>query len=148
MTDQTVVIAAGAAVASAVTLGVMACAGVFFWARRRVAGSYFFHLLFFSYAKVDAVGEVAALYTVAKAKYPNDSHFRDADQAFQLDQLVNEVKKSRNVVVMLSYNYPRRPFTIVVGSMLLSDAQLTPIYHRGWFLYIYIYIYSTVVHSH
>jgi alpha-tubulin suppressor-like RCC1 family protein len=126
--DQTAAIASGAAVASAFGMSATTFALVVLWRRRRRAGKQFFHLLFFSYSKQDTVAEVASLYGSAQRMYPSDSLFRDADASFELSGLISHVKKSRNVVVMLSYTYPRRPFAIVeLHAALRSNANILPV---------------------
>ena len=71
------------------------------------------HLLFFSYAQKDCAGETLQLAQHASVKFPGHSIFRDADVKFKLSELVQHVKQSKNVIVVLSENYPRRPFTLV-----------------------------------
>ena len=62
---------------------------------------------------MDTVAEVSILSDKATQHFPQSKIFRDADSAFKLSHLVNLVKHSRYVIVMLSYNYARRPFTLV-----------------------------------
>ena len=71
------------------------------------------HLMFFSYAQQDCAAETMHLADKASLKFKGASIFRDADVKFKLDELVEHVKKSRNVVVLLSEHYARRPFTLV-----------------------------------
>ena len=71
------------------------------------------HLLFFSYAQQDCASETLYLAEKAGSKFRGASIFRDADVKFKLDELVEHVKRSRNVIVLLSEHYPRRPFTLV-----------------------------------
>ena len=70
-------------------------------------------LVFFSYATSDAVSEVGLLAKATRAKFPGKAVFRDADSSYNLSELVNYVKHSKNVVVVLTGNYARRPFALV-----------------------------------
>jgi serine/threonine protein kinase len=71
------------------------------------------YLVFFSYAKIDTVAETAYLYSKCASKFSRYSCFRDADSSFQLDKLLELVVQSANVVVLLSENYAKRPWTLV-----------------------------------
>ena len=70
-------------------------------------------LFFFSYARVDTSAETAVLYDKAKIMFPNEHVFRDSEHFFKLDELIIRIKRAKNCLVLLSYNYPRRPFTLV-----------------------------------
>lgn len=71
------------------------------------------YTVFFSYARSDTAGETQALYQAAVARYGATKVFHDANTRFKLSELVSRVKTSAAVVVVLSENYPRRPFTMV-----------------------------------
>lgn len=68
------------------------------------------------------------LHDAGKMKLPTLSILRDAERKFHLDQLVTEVKNAGNVVVLLSDNYPRRPFTLVeLHKALIGGANVVAV---------------------
>jgi len=71
------------------------------------------HLLFFSYSKIDTVAETTILTEKAKTRFPGSSIFRDADSKFKLSELITHIHNSKNVIVLLSGNYPKRPYTLI-----------------------------------
>ena len=78
-------------------------------------------LFFFSYARVDTSAETAVLYDKAKIMFPNEHVFRDSEHFFKLDELIIRVKRAKNCLVLLSYHYPRRPFTLVELHVALEN---------------------------
>jgi hypothetical protein len=85
-------------------------------------------LLFFSYAKVDTIGETGILYDFAINLFPDKKIFRDAESAFKLSELVDYVKNSRNVVILLSGQYAQRPYTLVeLHCAIESGARICPV---------------------
>jgi len=83
------------------------------------------HLVFFSYCKIDTVAETLIFSQRARERYPKYSVFRDADAKFKLSQLILEVQKAHNIVVLLSGNYPRRPYTLIeLHYALKSNANI------------------------
>jgi hypothetical protein len=70
-------------------------------------------LLFFSYAQRDTSAEATIFFKDAKARFPDRKIFRDMDTSFKLNELIQHVSSSKNVVVLLSENYPKRPFTLI-----------------------------------
>jgi hypothetical protein len=114
---------------AALSLGLFAFFVVY--KRRSRTGKGYRNLVFFSYVKMDTVGETAALYSHATRLFPRDKIFRDADTSFQLDQLVAEVQASRNVVILLSHNYARRPYSVIELHMAIqSGVNLIPVLVR------------------
>ena len=86
------------------------------------------HLMFFSYAKIDTVAETGILFDAACYKFPNRKIFRDAESRFELSALMDHVKNSKNVVVLLSDMYPKRPYTLAeLHASLQSGANICPI---------------------
>ena len=86
------------------------------------------HLMFFSYAKIDTVAETKTLYDAACVKFPNRKIFRDAESRFELSALMDHVKNSKNVVVLLSDMYPKRPYTLAeLHASLQSGANICPV---------------------
>ena len=71
------------------------------------------YLLFFSYAQLDTLTETQLFYMQASQRFPGKRIFHDANSQFKLKDLVEKVKHSKNVIVLLSGNYARRPFTMV-----------------------------------
>lgn len=71
------------------------------------------YLLFFSYAQKDTLAETTLLAKEAQTKFPGARIFRDADHHFKLTELVQHVSNAKNVVILLSGNYPKRPFTLI-----------------------------------
>jgi len=92
------------------------------------------HLIFFSYAKADTSAESAILAEKARLRFPNASIFRDAETKFKLNELITHVESSRNVIVLLSGNYVRRPYTLVkLNRALKSEANvvIVRVVHEG-----------------
>jgi len=86
------------------------------------------HLMFFSYSKMDTVAETSVLSEKARHKFPASSIFRDADSKFKLSELITHVQRSKNVVVLLSGNYPKRPYTLIeLHYALKSGAEVIPV---------------------
>ena len=86
------------------------------------------HLMFFSYAKIDTVAETGILFDAACSKFPNRKIFRDAESRFELSALMDHVKNSKNVVVLLSDMYPKRPYTLAeLHASLQSGANICPV---------------------
>src|SRR5262249_22280762 len=71
------------------------------------------YAVFFSYAKVDTVAEVAVLFDAAAQEFGEDRVFVDVEQRFKLTELIHRVRDSQNVIVLLSPNYPKRPFALI-----------------------------------
>ena len=92
------------------------------------AGREYQHLMFFSYAQQDCASETLHLAEKAASKFKGSSIFRDADVKFKLDELVEHVRRSKNVIVLLSGQYAHRPFTLVeLHTALLSGANVVAV---------------------
>ena len=86
------------------------------------------YILFFSYAQTDSAVETVLFYSQAAQRYPPARIFHDSNNRFKLDDLVLHVQRARNVVVFLSSNYCRRPYTLVeLHFALLAGANICPV---------------------
>lgn len=86
------------------------------------------YLLFFSYAQKDTLAETSIFFNQAQARYPKQKIFRDNETKFKLNELIQHVQSAKNVVILLSGNYAKRPFTLVeLHHALTSGANICPV---------------------
>jgi hypothetical protein len=89
------------------------------------------YFLFVSYAQLDTAPEATIFFRAARAKFPEHKIFRDRDTHFKLNDLVRHVSSAKNVIVLLSSNYPKRPFTLIeLNHALASGAHVCPVIVR------------------
>ena len=62
---------------------------------------------------MDTQAETSIFCQSAITRFPPDRVFHGSNSKFKLTELVDRVKRSKNVIVLLSPNYPRRTFTMV-----------------------------------
>lgn len=86
------------------------------------------YLLFFSYAQKDTALETSLFFNEAQTRFPNHKIFLDKETKFKLDELIQHVRSAKNVVILLSGNYAKRPYTLVeLHHALKSEANICPV---------------------
>jgi hypothetical protein len=74
------------------------------------------------------VAETSILFNEAKRRWPDKVIFRDMDASFHLDGLIKHVSRGKNVIILLSGNYPWRPFTLFeLLHALKSGINIVPV---------------------
>ena len=90
-----------------------------------VTGEY---VVFFSYAQMDSAAETTLFYNEAIQRLPKEKVFHDNNAMFKLNDLITKVKQSKNVIVLLSANYCKRPYTLVeLHAALQSGVNVIPV---------------------